>query len=74
MNETHKMKTIASYSKPEEAYLAASYLEGNGIEAHVRDDNIITANWLFSNAVGGVKLEVADEDAAKALELLSEIK
>ena len=50
------MQVIAQYSKPEDAYLAVSALEGNGINAEVRDDNIVSLYWLYSNAVGGVKV------------------
>lgn len=64
------MKRIASYSKPEEAWLAASVLEGSGIDCNVRDDEMVSAYWLASNAVGGVKLEVREEDYERARELL----
>jgi hypothetical protein len=65
------MKLIASYSKPEEAYLAASLLEGNGIAVNVRDADTVGNYWMYSNAVGGVKLEVADADEARAREVLN---
>jgi len=66
------MKTVilARYSKPEEAYLAASVLEGSGIQAFVRDANTVHANWMYSNAIGGVKLEVGEEDVELAREAL----
>ena len=65
------MKVVASYSKPEEAQLAASFLEGNGIFARVTDDYIVNLNWLYSNAIGGVKVEVLENDLEKAIELLN---
>lgn len=65
------MKVIASYTKPEEAYLVASLLEGNGITTYVRDANTVNANWMVSNAIGGVKLEVDECDVAKAREVLN---
>jgi len=61
---------IASYSKPEEAHLAASILRGSGIDAYVRDEHTIGMYWLYSTAIGGVKLEVADIDTDHALEVL----
>jgi|TARA_B110000438_G_scaffold294790_1_gene336739 hypothetical protein len=64
------MVTIASYSKSEDAYLAASMLEGNGIAVEVRDAETVSVNWIYSNAIGGVKVEVAEEDVALARELL----
>jgi hypothetical protein len=64
------MKTIAAFSKPEEAHLARSRLEGSGIRAHVRDEHTIGLYWLYSNALGGVRLDVADEDVERAKEVL----
>ncbi|MGJ8639991.1 MAG: DUF2007 domain-containing protein [Opitutaceae bacterium] len=62
---------IATYSKPEEAHLAASLLRGNGIEAYIRDEHMVNMHWLYSNAIGGVKLEIAEEDYADAQEVLN---
>ncbi|MFI5358153.1 MAG: DUF2007 domain-containing protein [Opitutales bacterium] len=65
------MKTLASFNLPMDAYLLRARLEGSGITAYVRDENLITLDWLYSNAVGGVKVDVMDEDYEKALELLN---
>ncbi len=65
------MPVVASYSKADEAYLAASLLEGNDIECEVLDAETVTMDWYISNAVGGVKLAVAPEDAERAREVLS---
>jgi hypothetical protein len=65
------MKLIASYSKPEEAHLAASLLEGNGITVNVRDADTIGNHWMYSNAVGGVKIEVPESEEKKAREILN---
>lgn len=65
------MKTVAAYSKPEEAYLAKARLESDGINASVRDDVTISLYWLFSNAIGGVKVDVEDEDYDRAREVLA---
>lgn len=64
------MKTVASFGKPEEAHLARSMLEGSGISAVVRDEFTVGLNWLYSSAVGGVKVDVADEDLQRAREVL----
>jgi hypothetical protein len=32
-----------------------------------------TLDWLYSNAVGGVKVDVADEDYERALEVLESV-
>ena len=64
------MRIIASFSKPEEAHLVRAHLEGSGIAAFVRDDHTVTADWALSNAIGGVKVEVAEEDYAEAIAVL----
>lgn len=64
------MKTVASFSMAMDAYLLRSRLEGSGIAAFVRDEHMVTLDWLASNAVGGVKVDVADEDYEKAMEIL----
>src|ERR1035437_476634 len=66
-----RMKTLASFNLPMDAYLLRARLEGSGITAYVRDENLITLDWLYSNAVGGVKVDVMDEDYERALELLN---
>ena len=64
------MPVIASYTKLEDAHLAASKLGGSGIEAYLRDEATANLYWLYSNAIGGVKVEVAEEDFERAREVL----
>jgi len=52
------------------ATIAKSVLESAGIEAFLSDDNVIRLDWLISNALGGIKLLVREEDAASARDLL----
>ncbi|MBW8782506.1 MAG: DUF2007 domain-containing protein [Verrucomicrobia bacterium] len=68
------MKTIAAFSKAEDAHLLRARLEGNGIAAYVRDEYMVTLDWMYSNAIGGVKVEVSDEDYPAAVEFLTEEK
>jgi len=64
------MRTIAAFTTIESAYLLRSRLEGSGVTAFVRDEFTVAANPLYANAIGGVKVEVADEDYARACEIL----
>jgi hypothetical protein len=41
-------------------------LESEGIFAVVLDDLIASINWFYSNAVGGVRLQVREADAESA--------
>ncbi len=62
--------TIATYSHPTEAHILKTKLESEGIWSYVADEAIVTMNWLYSNAVGGVKLKVREPDVDRALEIL----
>jgi len=64
------MPVIASYTKMEDAHLAVSKLEGSGVRAWLRDEATANIYWLYSNAIGGVKVEVAEEDYERAREIL----
>lgn len=64
------MPVIASYTKLEDAHLAVSKLEGSGIRAWLRDEATANIYWFYSNAIGGVKVEVAEQDLERAIEIL----
>ena len=65
------MKTIATFSKPEEAHLFRTRLEAAGIPAFVQDENFVQMDWLYSNAIGGVRVQIADDDLDSAREFLA---
>jgi hypothetical protein len=65
-----KLKVIAQFSFPHEAHLAKSRLEASDIPAFIADEHTISMNWLYSNAVGGVKLKVPAEFEEKAVAIL----
>ena len=65
------MKVIATFSTPTEAHVVLSRLESSGIDAAIRDELTVTFDWFYSNAIGGVKIEVVEEDVAAARELLA---
>ena len=64
--------TIASYSFPFEAHIARSRLESEDIPAFVADEHTINMQWLYSNALGGVRLQVPEEFVETALAILDE--
>ena len=65
------MKTLATFSKPEEAHLFRLRLEAVGIPAFVQDEHIVQMNWLWSNVVGGVRVQVTDDEIEEAREFLA---
>ncbi|MEE8574740.1 MAG: DUF2007 domain-containing protein [Thermodesulfobacteriota bacterium] len=58
--------TVQSYSTPLDAHMAKSRLDAAGIYAVIVDEHTVTMNWLLSNAVGGVKVKVLEEDLQDA--------
>lgn len=66
------MITIARFSKPEEAHLFRHRLEVGGIPAYIQDENTVQMDWLYSNAIGGVRVQISEEDIEEARELLQE--
>lgn len=64
--------TIARYSLPYEAHIARSRLDAEGIPAFVADEHTINMQWLLSDALGGVRLQVPEAHVDKALAVLAE--
>jgi hypothetical protein len=62
--------TVAQYRSQISADVARLALANAGIEAFVHDTNVSTINIFWRNAVGWVKLQVPDDRAAEARELL----
>ena len=53
--------------------MAKSFLSSHGIESFIKDEHIVSMNWLYSNVVGGVKLMVKEQDFEKAQKLLADV-
>lgn len=66
--------TIKTFDSSIEAHLLKSKLESEGIECFIIDENIVTLNVLFSNATGGIKLQINSEDLPKATVIVNEIE
>lgn len=64
------MITVDTFSKPEEAHLLRTRLESGGVRAYVQDEHLVQMNWLYSNAIGGVRVQIAVEDLEKAQRIL----
>lgn len=68
-----KLVTIATYTFPHEMAVSRSRLEASGIECFVQDELTAQVNNFYSNAIGGVKLQVKEEDAEAAVQLLKKM-
>lgn len=66
------MLTIARYDFPYQAHIDRAKLESEGIPAFVQDEHTIGMQWLFANALGGVKLQVPTGFEQLAREVLGD--
>jgi hypothetical protein len=63
--------TIATFQSVLDANVAQRKLEMEGVESYLADENMVSTLWIYSQAVGGVRLQVSDEDEQKAKEILN---
>ena len=62
--------TLSRFRDMPEAVLAKSILDSAGVESALIDETTIRMDWLWSNALGGIKICVRQEDADAAARLL----
>lgn len=67
---TNDLVTIASFASPVEAELAKNCLESSGIPTFLVGENTVSMAWHLTNAVGGIRLQVAQSDATEAVAIL----
>jgi hypothetical protein len=64
--------TIKTFTYATEVAVIRGRLESEGIECFAQDELTVQANPFYSNAIGGVKLQVKQSDLRKAIEILEE--
>ena len=69
-----ELVTLATFDSSIKAEMARAALAEAGIESQLGDENLVTMNWLLSNAVGGIKLVVREQDAERAVAVYREIE
>jgi hypothetical protein len=67
-----ELVTIASFHSALEAEMAKGYLEAQGVEATFADENVNRIANHLQPMIGGVKLQVRQEDAERARFLLAQ--
>ena len=65
------MIVVARFSYAYEAQIAKTSLETAGIHSFIADENTINMQWLYSNAMGGIRLFVDHENYDLALSILN---
>jgi hypothetical protein len=64
--------TLRQYRDLADAMLAKSALDSAGIFAFLQNENIVRLDWVWSNLMGGIRLQVRPEDVSAAEQVLSE--
>jgi hypothetical protein len=65
--------TVAVFVVVHEAEMARGFLESNGIDVFLADGAMSRIASHLTPMIGGIKLQVRQEDADRACELLSEV-
>jgi len=71
-DENLKLVIVQRYRDMPQALIAKSILDSAGLQSFLSDDNVLRMDWMISNAVGGAKLLVREEDAESARALLKQ--
>ena len=66
------LATIWSFPYQHQMLILRARLEAEGIETFTLDELTIQVDPLYSNALGGIKLMVHEEDVPRAAEILAE--
>lgn len=64
--------TIATYDFLPLAEIVRGRLLTEGISCELADQHLVQTDWLYSIAVGGIKLQVRAEDVNRALAILDQ--
>jgi len=65
------MITIATFDTMPDAHIALGRLQAEGIDGCLADEHLVQTDWLYAIAVGGIKLQVDESDAARAHAILA---
>ena len=65
--------TVKTFDNSMDAHLLKSRIESEGIRCFLFDDETVTINPLFSQAIGGIKIKVNQRDLSVVKEILRDI-
>ena len=70
-NNLDALITVKTFTYSQEAAIIHAFLESEGIECYLKDELTAQINPFYSNAIGGIKLQVKKSDYSKAAEILN---
>ena len=65
-------RLLQSFTNYIDAHIIAGRLEESGVKCWLKDENTVAVNPLWTQAVGGIKIMVAEDDFDSAKKLLEE--
>lgn len=65
--------TVATFANAFNANVVKGRLDSEGIPCFIKDEHTVAMNPFYSGALGGIKLQVREEDEADARRLLAEL-
>jgi hypothetical protein len=66
--------TLKTFDNSIDANMLRCQLELEGIQSYLKDENTITTNPLYNVALGGIKLQVFEQDYTNAKTYLEELE
>ncbi len=66
--------TLKTFDNSIDANMLKCQLELEGIQSYLKDENTITTNPLYNIALGGIKLQVLEQDYTKAKTYLDQLE
>jgi hypothetical protein len=70
--EFQRLVTVEQYRELADAQVAKGALESAGIHCYLRDENALRMQWVWSNLLGGVRLQVNEQDREAAQAVLTQ--
>lgn len=68
-----ELVTVAVFPTSFAANLVQGRLQADGIECYIKDEHSVHLNPYFNNALGGIKLQVKEEDVGLAVFTLRQL-
>lgn len=71
---SNKLVTLTTYTYVTEAYILVAKLEAEGIKCVLLNEHLLSTQQFLSNAVGGLDVQVREEDFEKACIILKQMQ
>jgi hypothetical protein len=65
------VETVATFDTIIDANIAMGRLKSEGVDCWLADEHLVQTDMLYSPAIGGIKLQVAKQDADTARKILA---